>query len=371
MKKRHRNKFGPAVPFWSPHHQRWLVRFKERGVRKERRFRAKQDAIAFSTEKWKDQQDGINSLDMTMRELIRRFLASKSNLSKSTLSDYTRTLSQALPLYSAQISSIRPFVIDELIDSLESSASRHRLRCKLSMLFRQAVRWELLRRNPVDAAKSVSHRPEKAETFSISEVEKILETANQHRLVGMFDLGFTLGPRPEELFGFQWQDWKEDAEILHLRRKVAEVGGKLDIGPPKTAASTRDLTLPRHITDRLMDRRKAALKEGCAGRDDWIWPNRRGNPMRRSNLRNHVWVNLLESAEVPYRKMYCMRHTAASTMLNGISDVRGVALAVVSATLGHDNPQITLERYSHVLTTDKNQVQEFWDRAKLALKGNR
>jgi len=116
----------------------------------------------------------------------------------------------------------------------------------------------------------------------------------------------------------------------------------------------------------LADRRKAALKEGRAGKQDWIWPNTRGGPIRRSNLRHHVWAPLL----VPYRELYCMRHTAASTMLNGCLDVRGISLAVVSATLGHDNPQITLERYSHVLKTDDDQVRDFWKRANRALTGS-
>jgi integrase len=206
-----------------------------------------------------------------------------------------------------------------------------------------------------------AYKPDKAETFSPEEVTSVIETASDYRLVGLFDLGFTLGPRPEELFGFQWQDWDEAGQQLSVRRKVAEINGTLEIGPPKTPASVRDLTLPTHLMDRLADRRKAALKEGRAGREDWIWSNVRGNPMRRSNIRNHIWTKLLKAAGVPYRKMYCMRHTAATTMLNGRNGVRGIPLAVVSATLGHDNPQITLEVYSHVLKTDREEVRTFWN----------
>ena len=369
-KRRRRNSFGPPIPFWSKYHKCWIVRYRRTGKRRERKFKDQTDAVVFATEIWQDQQDGINCEDMTLEQLVRRFLDTKSNLAKSTLFDYTLTLDRAKPLFDVPIRMIKPMALDQLIDSLESSASRHRLRGKLSMLFRQAVKWELLRRNPVDGAKSQSHRPEKAQTFSIDEVGSILDAAEPHRLVGMFDLGFTLGPRPEELFGFQWRDWKEADQKLLVRRKVADVNGHLDIGPPKTAAYTRELKLPDHITDRLVDRRKRALKEGRAGQEDWIWPNIRGNPIRRSNLRNHVWTVILKRASVPYRKLYCMRHTAASTMLNGCDDIRGIALAVVSQTLGHDNPQITLERYSHVLTTDENQVQDFWNRTNRKIRGS-
>ena len=140
-------------------------------------------------------------------------------------------------------------------------------------MFRQAVKWELLRRNPIEGTQSQQHRADKYETFTPDEVGLILQAAEPHRLVGLIDLGFTLGLRPAELYGTQWHDWDDVADILSVRRKVAEVDGHLDIGPPKTAASVRDLDVPAHITGRLQDRRRAAMIEGCAGRTEWIWTN--------------------------------------------------------------------------------------------------
>ena len=116
------------------------------------------------------------------------------------------------------------------------------------MMFRQGVKWELMRRNPVDGTRRQPHRPEKAAVFSLEEVAKILEAGEGRRFIGLMDLGFTLGPRPEELFGFQWQDWDEKKEELAVVRKVAEVDGRIEIGQPKTAAGTRTLVLPSHIT---------------------------------------------------------------------------------------------------------------------------
>jgi integrase len=57
-------------------------------------------------------------------------------------------------------------------------------------------------------------------------------------------------------------------------------------------------------------------------------------------------------------------------MLNGRDGIPGIPLAVVSAILGHDNPQITLEVYSHVLTSDRKQVRDFWNRAKQDVRGS-
>ena len=362
MKKRRRSRYGPPQPFYSKFHKRWIVRLMKNGKRTERKFKEKPAAFQYATEAWQDIEDGIDSQDMTVRDLVERFMASKSSASPSTLADYGTTLDHVKPLDAVPIRIIRPLQLDELIDSLPTSAARKRLRGYLSMMFRQAVKWELIRRNPVEGTKKQSHRKERAEVFEQHEVASIMEAGKDVRLIGLLDLGFTLGPRPAELLGFQWQDWNEEKGLLSVRRKVAEVQGKIDIGPPKTHAAIRDLRLPDHITERLRDRRVSALKEGCASKTDWIWPSTNGTAMRRSNLRAHIWKPLLLKAGVPYRKPYCMRHTAASTMLNGLADVHGISLAVVSETLGHDNSQITLEVYSHVLKAEHEQVPSFWNR---------
>ncbi len=363
-RRRKRRRIGPIIPFYKRAKKRWVVRYKEGGKTREKFFQLQSKAVEFASDRFDDQLDGIDSQNMTFGDVATRFLSSKSGASASTRADYRTTLGHAGALSDIPLRTIKPLDVQAVIESRKTSSSRKRLRGMLSMVFLQAVRWELIRRNPVDGTQKQQHRPEKAEIFEGSEVSEILEAGKELRLVGMFDLGFTLGPRPEELMGFQWGDWDEKKRQLRVVRKVAEVNGSLDIGPPKTPAALRAMVLPEHITARLTERRKAAQEEGRADSTDWIFPNVRGGPMRRSNLRQKVWKKLLEDAGVRYRKPYCMRHTAASTMLNGTAGVRGISLAVVSKTLGHENPQITLERYSHTLKTELSQVAAFWDSTK-------
>jgi integrase len=305
--------------------------------------------------------DGIDHRGMTLGDLVKKFLATKADKSASTIADYTLTLDYAKVLFRVPLHVISTAEIDTLILTRPTPAGRKRLLRRLSQVFRRAVIWKLIRGNPCDGAERQTHKPEKAEVFELDEVEAILDARKGHRLISLFDLGFTLGPRPEELFGFQWQDWDESKQTLSVVRKVADVRGVLDIGPPKTPAALRNLILPDHITSRLIDRRRVAMKEGCASRQDWIFPNIRGGPLRRSNIRTQVWLPMLEAAGVRYRKLYCMRHTAATTMLNGCDGVRGISLAVVSDTLGHENSQVTLERYSHTMMAEHQQVAVFWN----------
>lgn len=272
-------------------------------------------------------------------------------------------------LYKAPIETVKPIQIEDLLDTIETTSNQSRVRTQLRTLFRQAVNWQLVRRNPVDGTKPRTHKAEKASIFSPEEVNTILTASTGSRLEALYTLGMTLGPRPGELFGFQWQDWSEKKAELKVVRNVTSTNGKVNVGPPKTQASTRTLTLPHHVNEAISGRRRQAMKEGLAHSEDWIWPNARGNPKCRTSFHRYDWQPLMLASGVQYLKPYCMRHTAASTMLNGFDNIGGVPLAVVSEVLGHENAQITLERYSHVLKADHDQVKTFWNRAKLALTG--
>lgn len=355
-------------PFWSKTAKRWVVRYKQAGKQRERKFVQQTDALTFATEVWQDQQDGINSGDMTVEQLVRRFLDSKKDKAPSTQQDYAYSLGMCQPLYPIPIESVTPIQLEDFLDTIATSSNQSRVRTQLRTLFRQAVNWQLIRRNPVDGTKPRTHKPAKAAIFSPEDVGTILKTVQGERMEALILLGFTLGPRPGELFGFQWQDWNEDEAELSVVRNVTSTNGRQQVGPPKTSASVRTLQLPYHVNDAIHARRKMAMREGFAHSEDFIWCNVRGNPKDRVNF-HAQWKAFIACAGVPYLKPYCMRHTAASTMLNGLDNVGGVPLAVVSEVLGHENAQITLERYSHVLKADHEQVRTFWNRAKLAVTG--
>ncbi|MCP4511363.1 MAG: hypothetical protein GY903_32940 [Fuerstiella sp.] len=66
--------------------------------------------------------------------------------------------------------------------------------------------------------------------------------------------------------------------------------------------------------------------------------------------------------------MIPLPYAGLSTQIVAAHSVTGVSLAVVTEVLGHENSQVTLERYSHVLKADHEQVKTFWNRAKLSIK---
>lgn len=64
----------------------------------------------------------------------------------------------------------------------------------------------------------------------------------------------------------------------------------------------------------------------------------------------------LKDAELPHLTWHHLRHNAGSYWLS-----KNVPITVVSETLGHANPAITMAIYAHALREDKQQIAEVWE----------
>ncbi len=77
--------------------------------------------------------------------------------------------------------------------------------------------------------------------------------------------------------------------------------------------------------------------------NDLIITTNDGRPVNPSNLHRH-FKKTLKHAGLPTIRFHDLRHTHATLMLQA-----GKHPKVVSERLGHNNAQITLDTYSHVL----------------------
>lgn len=293
---------------------------------------------------------------MTVRGLRLRFEGSQRDKAANTRAYYTAALSLAGALDFYRLSEIPVAAILDVLDGVESTARREDVYVALRAMFAAGVRWGILERNPMALIDRPRHNAKRPDPFQASEVAAILTAAAGTRYAAAVRVGLTLGLRPGEIFGLQWDDWDAEAKTLHVRRQAAETSGKVEIKPPKTAAGIRSILLPAEVSDALALRRAAALKEGLASAP-WIVPNRTGGVTRRSNFANRHWGPLLDRAGVPRRGLHQMRHTAATMLLNG-----GVPITLVARILGHERPSTTLDVYGHLLTGDQKKAVEFWDR---------
>lgn len=76
-----------------------------------------------------------------------------------------------------------------------------------------------------------------------------------------------------------------------------------------------------------------------------------GKPLRSSAWRTKVWLSALEAAGLEHMRIHDLRHTAASLMI-----ATKTSVLVVARQLGHKNPSMTLDRYSHLFADDLDDL---------------
>jgi integrase len=119
---------------------------------------------------------------------------------------------------------------------------------------------------------------------------------------------------------------------------VVEVRGELYMGPPKTQAGRRIVTLPRSVVEEL------AEHLGPVGETDaWVFTADKGGVLRPSNLRVKVWLPAIRAAGLAPLRPHDLRHTAVALWI-----AAGANPKEVSVRAGHTSVAFTLDRYGHL-----------------------
>lgn len=293
---------------------------------------------------------GTRPSQITFSQLIERWLCSP-DLSGSTARTY-RAVSKHIVRAggSLKVQTLDAMQLDEMSIAIAKSAPAPTQRICVTVLrqvLAYAVRLEVIteRRQQTLVAKlkrSRCPRP-KIVPFTYEESQQILGAARSHRLYAAFVIAFMLGLRQGEIFGLRWRDVDWEAGTLAINQQVTVLFREVIVKEPKTAAGRRTLPMPQTVREALHERRQAALVEGLASPDDFVFAAMDGGAITR---RKHVtiWEGLLKQAGVPCRGLHHARHSCATMLLD-----QAVALQVVSAILGHSSPAITLSIYAHVI----------------------
>jgi integrase len=218
----------------------------------------------------------------------------------------------------------------------------------LHAALRQAVRWQLLARNPADAVDVPHGSRREMPMPSIEDVKRMLAVAENSPIGAIVYVTVQTGLRKGEALGLRWSDVDLDARGLHVQQTAQFISGLgIVFGRPKTTKSARTVALSTD-TVRQLTRHRAAqaenrLRFGAAYNDlGLVFATPLGAPIDASHLRRQ-WLRVCRAANVKLR-WHDLRHVHASLLL-----AQGANPKVVSERLGHSGVAITLNLYSHVL----------------------
>jgi integrase len=211
----------------------------------------------------------------------------------------------------------------------------------------QAVKWELLIRNPVDAASPPKASRGKMNTYDLDQTAELIEAMRPTRMLVPTLLAVLCGMRRGEIAALRWKNVDLNTGRLAILESAEQVGSKIRYKMPKSGKG-RTLALSANLVEDLRAHRlrqaEELLRVGVILSDDtFVVAQTDGTPLQPDTL-TQDWFRKLANTSLPRIRLHDLRHAHATHML-----ANGIHPKVASERLGHSKIGITLDLYSHVL----------------------
>ena len=236
----------------------------------------------------------------------------------------------------------------------------------------QAVRWNLIPRNPAALADPPKVRKEEIKPLDPEQARTLLrvagETGDRHE--ALYVLSPAAGLPMGEPLGLKWSDvnlaggsLRVNRQLQRMRREEDEgKPGRLVFSEPKNP-SWRTVDLPQRALAALKRHRKRQLEEklGVGGSYEdsgLVFATAKGTPLDAQNVVNRHFKPLLRRAGLPDIRWHDLRHSCFTLPLS-----RGLHPKFVQHLAGQASIQLTLDRYSHWMPTMGKHTASAMDEA--------
>lgn len=200
----------------------------------------------------------------------------------------------------------------------------------------KAVRWNLLGKNPACQVEDYNENNTRERFLSAEEIRALLRATKRTRsplLRPVVYLALETGMRKGELLNLQWSDINFEASKILVRDTKSGV--------------------PRQVP---MSRRARWLLRKLGARDPlavWVFEF---NGAAARDVKT-AWRRSLRLARIDGFRFHDLRHTFASRFA-----MKGGNLYALAQILGHSNPKMTLDRYTHLSPEFINEQRRVMDR---------
>ena len=220
----------------------------------------------------------------------------------------------------------------------------------------QAVKLEMISRNPTDAVVLPKRVKQERKYLSIADQQKLQNCLEGEWMRMPILLDLYTGLRQGELLGLMWKDVHLEEETPYLRvtqtlnrlKNYGENKDKktlLEIGYPKTPHSIRSIPLLPYIAEELRKYKQAQteyLRENGITPNGYVFMNREGNWIDPRDFQRS-FKSILKKNGIPELNVHGLRHTFATRALES-----GMSPKTLSKILGHSSVGFTLDTYAHV-----------------------
>ena len=260
--------------------------------------------------------------------------------------------------------------------------------------FEQAVKWELMEKNPAIHATVPKHKGEKREIWTAQTLLYAMDVCEEPSLKIAMNLAFAGSLRMGELLALTWDcvDISKEAieenrayifinkELQRVSKKAAESLEGKDImlvfpgqsktnrtirvlKSPKTESSVRRVFLPRSVAEMLVswkaeqDETKEIL--GDEYQDyNLVLCTTYGTPDSGAHIRKML-DKLIKKYDLPPIVFHSLRHTSVTYKLK----LNGGDIKAVQGDSGHSQVSMVTDVYSHIIDEDRKKNAELFEEA--------
>jgi integrase len=212
----------------------------------------------------------------------------------------------------------------------------------------QAVRWQVLARNPVDAVDAPKIGRGVMRTYDLAQTAELIEATRGSRMRITVMLAVLCGLRRGEIAALRWRHVNLAAAQLAVTESAEQTRAGVRYKPPKSGRGRTVALSPRVVNELRSHRIEQAqelLKLGVPASDEiFVVAQADGQPLQPRTI-THQWHLLLgRNKSLPRIRFHDLRHAHATHLLSA-----GVHPKIASERLGHSKVGITLDIYSHVM----------------------
>lgn len=252
-----------------------------------------------------------------------------------------------------------------------SESMLHKLRITLNAIFEKAIDNDILYKNPCRSVVMPKSTADVKEKHAYSDIEaralvdysKTVESGNSTIIL------LKTGMRRGELLGLRWIDVDLENKLIHVRQAVKETSGSIEVGPPKTKTSIRDIpiddetvevlkNIPQRVT-RYKGKKKNRVSYEVENK--YVISDEKGNYVRPSNWVRRIYDITMDgfikkNENILKLTAHELRHTYGTLLYKGGTDI-----FTIQKLMGHSDIRITMGIYVHNdIEMIKKSIKQGW-----------
>jgi integrase len=361
--------------------QRWMFKMyttpdPETGQKKQttrRGFKTKKEAMVAAAKLDQEVESGIivNNNNVTYEDVYIQWFSNHTKTikisTKKTIESKFRT--HILPRFGKlKIKDISKAFCQKMINEIaDSIASVNDIKVQMNQVFKYAVKMDIIARNPMEHVTIPKKQKEllneenegdKRNYWTKDELKKFLSITKKEislRDHVLFHLLIYTGARKGELLALTWDDIDFEVGSIRLWKTLFQTDGQHLFQTPKTKESKRLISLDTQTLALLKKWRISQMKEDLAhgetnSTNNVVFTRDDGTPLRLAYLNEKLNI-LIKKHNLHPINVHGIRHTHASLLFEA-----GASIKEVQERLGHADIQMTMNIYTHVTNTLKEQT---------------